>query len=64
MDTKLTLIRSNIGSAMDLEILHLNKLYARYYKEVWHDTCGPTFSQSLSCIGYARSTLSRGKGGA
>lgn len=32
MDTKLTLIRSNIGSAMDLEILHLNKLYARYYK--------------------------------
>jgi hypothetical protein len=47
---KAYIIRSNIGSAMNLEILHLNKLYVRYYKEVSHDTCGPTSSQSWSCI--------------
>jgi hypothetical protein len=62
---KAYIIRSNIGSAMNLEILHLNKLYVRYYKEVSHDTCGPTSSQSwIVVLGYSRSTLSCGKVGA
>ena len=36
---------SNIGKAMEWPISHFNELYIRHWMQLWHVTCGPTFSQ-------------------
>ena len=37
---------------MDLLILHYNERYRRNWKQMWHVTCGLTFSQSCGVKQY------------